>query len=237
MESSDISTPSNTSDIITSNHTQQHSPIQPSQQLPTPIQPNKRARQIPTCPDWLLFTQTVSYARDRASFKEYRPLKGTVQDLRVEGVGTVELRVPRCPSAPANPFDPDNAIGDPCEINTIILQNVLHIPRAIANAVNAMDLGGGLMWPAEGRTWVQGYDWERKKSWYAHMWIGGHWRLELAGQWKESGNAKEVEGGQNEVSPMKEIVDANEEKSFAMEVWPNKKEREMYCLPSWSKAN
>ncbi|KAF2228537.1 hypothetical protein EV356DRAFT_66463 [Viridothelium virens] len=230
MDSSDMYTPSNTSSIITNNDAQRLRSIQASQQPPTSFQLTDRTRHPPTCPDWLLLTQTISYVRDRASFKEYYPRQGTVQGLRVEGVGMVELRVPRCPCAPANPFDQDRSMKDPSEINTIILPNVLHIPTAIANVVNAMDLGGGLMWPEEGRTWVQGYDWEGKKSWYAHMWIGGHWRLALAGRDKELVNGQGREEEQKEVSPMKAIMDSGAGMSFSMAIWPNENEREV-CRP------
>ncbi|RAH85140.1 hypothetical protein BO86DRAFT_407521 [Aspergillus japonicus CBS 114.51] len=74
------------------------------------------------CWDWMVVSGTNHYAKNRASFKSYRPVNRMVSNgtLFIAGVGTVELSVRASP-----------ARGSPTR--TLVLDNVLHIPKAICN--------------------------------------------------------------------------------------------------------
>ncbi|QKX62832.1 uncharacterized protein TRUGW13939_09997 [Talaromyces rugulosus] len=84
------------------------------------IQPPRR------CWDWMVVSGSCHYARNRASFKEYRHIGRTVShtgipgETFVTGVGTVELKV-RSSSEEGSPT------------RTLVLDDVLHIPKAICN--------------------------------------------------------------------------------------------------------
>ncbi|PYI16784.1 hypothetical protein BO99DRAFT_414746 [Aspergillus violaceofuscus CBS 115571] len=74
------------------------------------------------CWDWMVVSGTNHYAKNRASFKSYRPVNRMVSNgtLFIAGVGTVELIVRASPDG-----------GSPTR--TLVLDNVLHIPKAICN--------------------------------------------------------------------------------------------------------
>ncbi|KAF4617009.1 hypothetical protein G7Y89_g15140 [Cudoniella acicularis] len=79
------------------------------------------------CWDWMIVSGDCYYARDRSSFKTYRSVRGTTSSLlkdttsRIAGVGTVELEVRRSRNRE--------------DTHTLVLKNVLHIPKAICNGV------------------------------------------------------------------------------------------------------
>ncbi|PYI37002.1 hypothetical protein BP00DRAFT_386094 [Aspergillus indologenus CBS 114.80] len=79
------------------------------------------------CWDWMVVSGTNHYAKNRASFKSYRPVNRMVPngpfqggELYIAGIGTVELNVRASPER-----------GSPTR--TLVLDNVLHIPVAICN--------------------------------------------------------------------------------------------------------
>ena len=103
----------------------------------------------------------------------------------------------------------------------MLLEDVLHIPTAIANGVSAPALGGALAWPTEGQRWVQGFDEDGDEDWCAMDWVAGHWRMVVAER-----EGEEKEG--LEVSPMRELEREGQDRGFLMSVWPSREEwREM----------
>ncbi|KAF3897545.1 hypothetical protein GTR04_1774 [Trichophyton interdigitale] len=117
------------------------------------------------CFDWMI-TSGISYAKNRSSFKTYRHIRPVTLSsgtgARVIGVGSVELKVPRSPDNP--------------EVNTLILDDVLHIPGAICNGFSPQLLGGSTSFGDP----LQGYDDDKQPSYYATTFCG-LWRLVLNG--------------------------------------------------------
>ena len=74
------------------------------------------------CWDWILVGGTNHYAKNRASFSTYRRVLCQVGNMRVLGIGTVNLQVVRGP--------------EDTRTNTLVLENVLHIPEAICNGIS-----------------------------------------------------------------------------------------------------
>ncbi|KAL4866296.1 hypothetical protein BDV12DRAFT_199360 [Aspergillus spectabilis] len=72
---------------------------------------------------WLLTPGTTHFAKNRSSFKSYRRAPTKIAGSRILGVGTVELTVR------AGPEENEN------RPNTLVLENVLHIPRARCNGL------------------------------------------------------------------------------------------------------
>lgn len=123
---------------------------------------HKAASQPKPCYDWMIVSG-CHYARDRTSFKTYRPIRGTAQGMRVEGIGTVELEIVRAPNNP--------------QTHTLVLENVLHIVGAIYNGFSSALVGGSQSWPSYG---TQGLD-ERGEPVYYGTKFCGLTRLVLAG--------------------------------------------------------
>lgn len=73
------------------------------------------------CWDWLIVHGNCHYAKNRSMFRSYRRAPSKIAGRRVLGVGTVELRVRRGP--------------DDDRTNTLVLQDVLHMPNAPCNAL------------------------------------------------------------------------------------------------------
>ncbi|EFQ99058.1 hypothetical protein MGYG_02071 [Nannizzia gypsea CBS 118893] len=117
------------------------------------------------CFDWMV-TSGVNYAKNRSSFKAYQHINPVTLEsgtgVRVIGMGTVELKVPR---------SPDNQ-----EVNTLVLDGVLHIPEAICNGFNPRVLGGSTSFGEP----LQSYDENRRPTYYATQFCG-LWRLVLDG--------------------------------------------------------
>ncbi|KAL4891634.1 hypothetical protein BDV59DRAFT_181375 [Aspergillus ambiguus] len=73
------------------------------------------------CWDWVIVHGNCHYAKNRSMFRSYRRAPGKIAGRRVLGVGTVELRVRRGPQDDRT--------------NTLVLQEVLHMPNAPCNAL------------------------------------------------------------------------------------------------------
>ncbi|BCS23895.1 uncharacterized protein APUU_40339S [Aspergillus puulaauensis] len=73
------------------------------------------------CWDWILVPGNMHYAKNRSSFRTYRRAPGKINKNRVLGVGTVELKVQRAP--------------DDQRPNTLVLEDVLHLPNAVCNGL------------------------------------------------------------------------------------------------------
>lgn len=88
-------------------------------------QPPPRQR----CYDWII-TSGQHYARDRASFSEYKPIicevPGIMGSIKVAGIGIVVLNVLKEPGSPLS--------------GNLILKDVLHIPAAHCNGVSERPL-------------------------------------------------------------------------------------------------
>jgi hypothetical protein len=93
---------------------------QPSSRSQSPALPASSNR----CWDWIIVGGNCHYAKNRASFRSYRRAPGKIGGNKVLGVGTVELQVRRREPA-----------GDE-RINTLILQDVLHLPNARCNGLS-----------------------------------------------------------------------------------------------------
>ncbi|PLB55205.1 hypothetical protein P170DRAFT_432738 [Aspergillus steynii IBT 23096] len=74
------------------------------------------------CWDWIVVGGNCHYAKNRASFRTYRRAPGKIGGNKVLGVGTVELQVRR-------------GSGDE-RTNTLVLQDVLHLPNARCNGLS-----------------------------------------------------------------------------------------------------
>ena len=84
--------------------------------------PNNSNGSSQRCWDWILVGGTNHYAKNRASFSTYRRVLCQVGNMRVLGIGTVNLQVVRGP--------------EDTRTNTLVLENVLHIPEAICNGIS-----------------------------------------------------------------------------------------------------
>ncbi|KNG87515.1 hypothetical protein ANOM_003811 [Aspergillus nomiae NRRL 13137] len=96
----------------------QPQPSKKSKSQSKPKQPNTYNR----CWDWIVTDGNCHYAKNRSTFRSYRRAPGKIAGSRVLGVGSVELRVRR-------------RSGDG-EINTLVLDNVLHMPNARCNGLS-----------------------------------------------------------------------------------------------------
>ncbi|KAL4922761.1 hypothetical protein BDW62DRAFT_2713 [Aspergillus aurantiobrunneus] len=93
---------------------------------PPPPPPPQSAPRLPAsnknrCWDWILVPGNMHWAKNRSSFRTYRRAPSRIDNNRVLGVGTVELRVRRAP-------DDDRP-------NTLVLEDVLHMPGAVCNGL------------------------------------------------------------------------------------------------------
>lgn len=81
----------------------------------------KQSPPEPRCWDWIVTSGSCHYARDRSSFKTYRPVNVTIglANTPILGVGSVELEVKKSPS------------GN--ETGRIVLHKVIHMPSASCN--------------------------------------------------------------------------------------------------------
>jgi hypothetical protein len=117
------------------------------------------------CWDWMIVSGTCNYAKNRSSFKTYRRIQGTAGGAPVIGIGTVELQVRRSPGSK--------------ETGPLLLENVLHIPSASCNGLNALGRPGRDV-TFKGDL-AQGFDRPGgQPMWYATTYCG-LWRLALAG--------------------------------------------------------
>ncbi|KAB8261937.1 hypothetical protein BDV32DRAFT_147932 [Aspergillus pseudonomiae] len=96
----------------------QPQPSKKSKSQSKPKQPNTYNR----CWDWIVTDGNCHYAKNRSTFRSYRRAPGKIAGSRVLGVGSVELRVRR-------------RSGDGA-INTLVLDNVLHMPNARCNGLS-----------------------------------------------------------------------------------------------------
>jgi hypothetical protein len=128
------------------------------------------------CWDWMIVSGN-NYARNRSSFKTYRRVKGTAGGAKVIGIGTVELQVRRSPTSK--------------ETGTLVLEDVLHIPRAICNGVNLVQYKDWSTSFGDGSAW--GHDRNGKLMWYATPYCGLN-RLVLAGNPQGETYLQEREG-------------------------------------------
>jgi hypothetical protein len=128
-----------------------------------------RSARLPTmdeiqCWDWMVLNSSANYAKNRSSFKTYRQIQGTAGGAPVIGIGTVELEVRRSPMS--------------TETGLLILENVLHIPSALCNGFNPLQLGQGDVTFKKGL--VEGYFPSGQPMWYGATHCG-LFRLALAG--------------------------------------------------------
>ncbi|GMG11614.1 hypothetical protein F9C07_2252 [Aspergillus flavus] len=107
-----------------SKHSYRHQPYsQTKSSIESKSQPkSKQSSTYNRCWDWIVTGGNCHYAKNRATFRSYRRAPGKVGGSRVLGVGSVELRVRR-------------RSGDG-EINTLVLDNVLHMPNARCNGLS-----------------------------------------------------------------------------------------------------
>ncbi|OGM49142.1 FAD dependent oxidoreductase [Aspergillus bombycis] len=100
---------------------QPYSQPQPSKKSKSRSKP-KQLNTYNRCWDWIVTDGNCHYAKNRSTFRSYRRAPGKIAGSRVLGVGSVELRVRR-------------RSGDG-EINTLVLDNVLHMPNARCNGLS-----------------------------------------------------------------------------------------------------
>lgn len=116
------------------------------------------------CWDWMILIGSANYAKNRSSFKTYRQIQGTAGGASVIGIGTVELEVRRSPTS--------------TETGPLILENVLHIPSALCNGFDPVQLGeGGVNFK---RGLAEGSFRSGQPMWYGTTYCG-LFRLALAG--------------------------------------------------------
>jgi len=136
------------------------------------------------CWDWMIVSGTCHYARDRVAFTTYRPVRKVVGNTFVAGTGTVELRVRT-----------SNEEGSPDGV--LVLENVLHIPRAICNGFNwaayQRITGGSARLGLES----QGFDRDGRPIWCGQPFVGLE-KLVLAGN--PQGDSNLWEGGHYSLS-------------------------------------
>jgi hypothetical protein len=125
------------------------------------------------CWDWMIVSGTCHYAKDRSSFKTYRPLGKTIKGkvfgshVYVAGIGAVELNL-RSSSKKGSPD------------RVLVLESVLHIPSAICNGFHWMKYqreNGGSVYTED--NW-KGSDDVGRPLWYGKPFCGLH-KLALAG--------------------------------------------------------
>jgi Pol polyprotein len=144
------------------------------------------------CWDWMIVSGDCHYARDRSAFKTYRHVGKTIQgnamilnqNIFVAGIGTVELRVRT-----------GNEEGSPDGM--LVLENVLHIPRALCNGFNWLEhqrmTAGGIRIGLE----TKGIDRDGRPSWCSQPFVGFS-KLALAGN--PQGDSYLHEGGHYSLS-------------------------------------
>ncbi|KAL5365945.1 hypothetical protein BJX96DRAFT_160045 [Aspergillus floccosus] len=136
------------------------------------------------CHDWMVVSGNCHYARDRGSFTSYRQVAATQriknnifnphEELHVAGVGTVHLTVCRSRADPAP--------------QTLVLEDVLHIPEALCNGFNPLLYGSSMSCNAD--CW-EGGDATGQPLWYS-LPFAGHTRLVLWGN--PLGESELIEG-------------------------------------------
>lgn len=78
----------------------------------------------PRCYDWLPQKQGVHFARNRSSFSDYTSVNVKLDNgMWVQGIGSTHLDIMK---------GPDDSHG----VDSIVLQDVLHLPNAICNGIS-----------------------------------------------------------------------------------------------------
>ncbi|KAF7597090.1 hypothetical protein BBP40_010564 [Aspergillus hancockii] len=122
------------------------------------------------CWDWIVTGGNCHFAKNRSAFRNYRRAPGKIGGSRVLGVGSVELRVRRG--------------SDDDRTNTLVLDNVLHMPNARCNGLclpkyrEAHPLSGV---DGEGEHFEARSDDGSEPLWYAQGYCGMS-RVVLAGE-------------------------------------------------------
>ncbi|KAL4875423.1 hypothetical protein BJY04DRAFT_224088 [Aspergillus karnatakaensis] len=144
------------------------------------------------CRDWMIVSGNVHYARDKASFTTYTPLNVLLKnnifnpfdEMQVAGVGRVELLVPA-------------AADDATTLNTLVLEDVLHIPEAVCNGFNPLLVGSSM---SCGLGCWEGRDRGGRAMWFG-LPFAGMGRLVLAtGMGEGEGESELIEGRQYTLS-------------------------------------
>ncbi|KAE8353145.1 hypothetical protein BDV28DRAFT_113124 [Aspergillus coremiiformis] len=178
-----------------SQHSYRHNPYpqsQPSKKSKSQSKP-KQSNTYNRCWDWIVTGGNCHYAKNRSTFRSYRRAPGKIGGSRVLGVGSVELRVRR-------PSDDD-------QTNTLVLENVLHMPNARCNGLSlskyreAHPLSGV---DSEGEHLEARSDDGSEPEWYAEGYHGLS-RVVLAGE--PQGESQLSDGGQYKLS----VIASNEE--------------------------
>ncbi|KAM5437740.1 hypothetical protein MferCBS31731_005244 [Microsporum ferrugineum] len=148
------------------------------------------------CFDWMV-TSGVNYAKNRSSFKSYDHIRAVTlsSGVRVIGIGTVELQVPRTPNNP--------------EVHTLVLNNVLHTPDSVCNGFNPRLLGGTTSFSEP----LQSYEKDGRPSYYATIFCG-LWRLVLDGEPEGESTLPELERNGALLSLSLFLTDEDEDRLF-----------------------
>jgi hypothetical protein len=133
------------------------------------VKVNSIARSRRRCRDWMLVGGHFHYAKDRSSFKTYRPIRRLAMGLRVLGIGTVELEVRRSPDRPS------------ADTYKLVLENVLHLPDVICNGFNHRIVSDPQMLIIQDGGIARGLNINGEPIWYGNEFCN-LWRLVLAGK-------------------------------------------------------